>query len=162
MPLAAIFCDVDNFKAYNDIYGHSQGDDGLRQIAAVLQKSVKRPGDLVARYGGEEFVLLLPETTAAGAQKVARRVLEAIASAAVAPPGHPERLCYVSLGITSLVPRLDTSPRQLIEQADLALYQVKQNGRDGIVVYGQETLIKYRALGGNRTEQFAHRLGCGG
>jgi diguanylate cyclase (GGDEF)-like protein len=106
----------------------------------VLQNSVKRPGDLAARYGGEEFVLLLPETTAAGAQKVARRVLEAIHQLRLPHQGTRGGFVTVSLGITSLVPALDTSPRQLIEQADLALYQVKHNGRDGIVVYGQETL----------------------
>ena len=140
-PLAAIFCDVDNFKAYNDIYGHGQGDDCLHQIAAVLKRAAKRPSDLAARYGGEEFVLLLPETTAAGAQKVAQRVLQGIHQLKIPHRGAGRGVVTVSQGIASLVPGANDTPSRLIEQADYALYQVKQNGRDGIFVYGQETVI---------------------
>ena len=70
--------DVDHFKAYNDSYGHSQGDDCLRRIAACISESVQRAGDLVARYGGEEFAVILPQTAAFDAQGIAERIRSAV------------------------------------------------------------------------------------
>ena len=70
-PLTIIVSDVDNFKKYNDIYGHVRGDRCLHDVAQALDKSVQRPGDLVARYGGEEFAMILPETTLEAAREVA-------------------------------------------------------------------------------------------
>ena len=136
LPLAAVFCDVDNFKAYNDLYGHSRGDECLQKIGTVLKQAAKRPGDLAARYGGEEFVLLLPETTVEGAQRLAQQVLAAIHELKLPHQGSSRGVVTVSLGIASLVPNDSNSPKQLIEQADAALYQVKQGGRDGMQVYG--------------------------
>ncbi len=139
-PMAAIFCDADSFKAYNDLYGHSQGDECLRQIARVLRQVAKRPTDLAARYGGEEFVLLLPETNAQGAYQVAQAILQEMHRLQLPHGGSATGIVTLSLGITSLIPTADISPKLLLEQADLALYYVKQHGRDGIHIYGEEAL----------------------
>ena len=139
-PLAAIFCDADNFKAYNDLYGHCQGDECLRQIAGILKQAAKRPTDLAARYGGEEFVLLLPETDAQGAKQVAQQIVRQIHRLQLPHQGTNRGIVTVSLGIASLIPEDDTSSNQLLEQADLALYQVKQKGRDGIHIYGEDSV----------------------
>ncbi|MEO0854506.1 MAG: diguanylate cyclase, partial [Cyanobacteria bacterium J06648_11] len=72
--LSLILLDIDDFKRYNDTYGHMAGDDCLRLVATALKRTVDRPADLVARYGGEEFALLLPETGLAGASRVAEKV----------------------------------------------------------------------------------------
>ena len=70
-PLSVLLIDIDKFKAYNDYFGHSRGDECLRQVAQALNRCTKRPGDLAARYGGEEFSLILPDTDEAGAETVA-------------------------------------------------------------------------------------------
>ena len=78
-PLSLILCDVDYFKAYNDTYGHQQGDRCLQKIAQILQQSTRRPADLVARYGGEEFALILPNTNAPGALFLAHNIVRQLA-----------------------------------------------------------------------------------
>lgn len=83
-PLSAVMIDIDEFKAFNDRYGHLQGDECLRRVASELMQGAARPGDLVARYGGEEFVVLLPDTDAAGALAVAERLRRAVESLAIA------------------------------------------------------------------------------
>ena len=67
-------CDIDNFKAYNDTYGHAKGDQCLKEVASVIEKTLKRPGDFCARYGGEEFIVILPNTSRLGARKVAEEI----------------------------------------------------------------------------------------
>ena len=76
--LSLILCDVDNFKSYNDTYGHLEGDQCLRDIANAIKSTIQRPSDMVARYGGDEFVLLLPNTTLDGAQHLAEEIRERI------------------------------------------------------------------------------------
>ena len=76
-----LFIDVDHFKLYNDTYGHTAGDDCLRQVGQAMKKALLRPADTVARYGGEEFVVLLPCTDTLGAEEVAERVMRARTSA---------------------------------------------------------------------------------
>ncbi len=73
-PISLIMLDIDHFKLFNDTYGHLKGDDCLKEIAKVLQNSLKRPGDLVARYGGEEFACILPNTDREGAKSVAEKI----------------------------------------------------------------------------------------
>lgn len=79
-PLSLIMCDIDHFKLYNDTYGHQAGDLCLQKVAQALRGATKRPEDLAARYGGEEFVIILPETSFAGAIVVAEQVREAVES----------------------------------------------------------------------------------
>ena len=126
-PLSVILLDVDHFKQFNDAFGHPAGDEVLKRVAATLQQAA-RTTDFVARYGGEEFVIVLPETGAQGAVKVAERIREAIAGQA-----WERRAITVSIGVTSLQITAP-SPAALVEEADRALYMSKQNGRNRVTL----------------------------
>lgn len=135
-PLSLIMCDLDFFKLYNDYYGHQAGDSCLRSIAAAIASQAKRPGDLVARYGGEELVILLPDTSSYGAAIVAQTIRETVKALQIEHPASPisDRVT-LSLGVACLIPKIDGSPSQLIETADLALYEAKKTGRDRAIVH---------------------------
>ena len=134
-PLTLVMIDVDHFKYYNDTYGHHTGDDCLRQVAAALQANIKRTADLVARYGGEEFAAILPDTDGAGAAKVAERLRTAVQALAMPHAASPvSDVVTVSVGAATMVPTGGISPLNLIAQADQALYQAKQGGRNRSVV----------------------------
>lgn len=134
-PLALVMLDVDYFKAFNDRYGHLAGDDCLRTVASCLAETLRRSGDLAARLGGEEFALLLPSCDRAAGAAVADRVRAAVAARAVPHAGSPlsSRLT-VSMGVAALVPAIGTSPGDLLDAADRALYQAKAEGRDRVVL----------------------------
>ncbi len=130
-PLSVILCDVDYFKSYNDIYGHQAGDNCLRQIAAALAATVKRPGDLIARYGGEEFVMVLPDTTAAGAIAIAELVRAKIETLNISHKGSQvSNHVTISLGVAALCG--DLKEEVLLERADQSLYQAKHAGRNTV------------------------------
>jgi diguanylate cyclase (GGDEF)-like protein len=135
-PLALLFIDIDYFKRYNDSYGHAAGDLCLTRIGQTLKNSLLRPADLAARYGGEEFVILLPETSMAGALGVAQRVLADIDTLAM-PHQESDVAAYVtaSIGVVSQIPDYRySSSALLMEHADRALYQAKQAGRHQVMV----------------------------
>jgi len=125
--LSVMLLDVDDFKALNDSYGHPAGDAVLVELAGTLRNSL-RPGDEVARIGGEEFLLLLPRTTAEGAQEVARRLLEHIRQLEVVRDGRELRFT-VSLGIAAISPQHSTV-HALYSAADQALYRAKAQGKN--------------------------------
>jgi len=131
-PLALIMLDVDHFKHFNDHYGHVAGDDCLRALAQVLLREVRRSGELVARYGGEEFVVLLPDTDVHTAFDVGQRIQQAVWSLGVPHAQVPSGIVTFSLGISSRVPSERHVPDDLVRQADLALYQAKETGRNCI------------------------------
>ncbi|MCU0534802.1 MAG: diguanylate cyclase [Hydrococcus sp. Prado102] len=135
-PLSLIFCDVDRFKKYNDRYGHQAGDRCLQQVAKAIHSSLLRSGDLAARYGGEEFAIILPNTDAVGAIAVAKRIKSQLANLQIA---HDDssigKYVTASLGVASLIPNAQNEPDFLIAQADKALYQAKEQGRDRFVVF---------------------------
>lgn len=136
-PLSLILSDVDYFKAFNDYYGHQAGDGCLRQVATALTSSGRRPADLAARYGGEEFALVLPGTVLEGAIDVARTASGVVASLAIRHArSDVSQNVTLSQGVVSVIPEKETSPEDLIQQADQALYQAKQQGRDRYVVFG--------------------------
>jgi len=136
--LALLMIDVDKFKQYNDHHGHLRGDDCLVQVARILEDCMQRSGDLVARYGGEEFVALLPEADLEGAMKVALDCLESVLEAKI-PHVTSSVAPYVtvSIGVAAMEPIYDKSCTLLIEQADVALYQAKQGGRNRVVSFGE-------------------------
>jgi two-component system, cell cycle response regulator len=135
-PLALILFDVDKFKSYNDHYGHLAGDDCLIKIAQTVQQQVRRPADLVARYGGEEFAVLLPNTDLVGGIKVAENIQEGIHNLAIPHEhSHVRNIVTVSLGITAMIPKLDVEPYILVANADKALFQAKEQGRDRFWAY---------------------------
>ena len=124
-PLSVLLMDVDQFKQYNDAFGHPAGDDVLRQVGQTLQECA-RDSDFVARYGGEEFVVILPHTDISGAYALAERYRAAIADA-----GWPLRAITISIGAAGL--SLTTrNQAALLEQADQALYLSKEQGRNRV------------------------------
>ncbi|MEL6927826.1 MAG: diguanylate cyclase [Cyanobacteria bacterium J06600_6] len=130
-PLALILGDIDYFKLYNDNLGHQSGDLCLRQVARAINKTVRRPADLVARYGGEEFAVILPQTSSQNAFKVSEAIRLEIKQLAIP---HPQSLVgnhiSLSLGVTCVVPQAMYTKKQLLVTADKALYQAKKQGRD--------------------------------
>ncbi len=134
-PISLILCDVDYFKLYNDTYGHPQGDECLRQVACAIGQSVRRPDDLAARYGGEEFVVLLPNTDAEGAQRLAKEAAANVRALAMEHSAS-EISAYVSisLGVTTVFPREGVAVSTLVDTADLGLYEAKRRGRNQMVL----------------------------
>jgi len=132
--LSLILCDIDEFKAFNDRYGHQAGDDCLRHIARVLNNKIKRPADLAARYGGEEFAVILPNTPLKGAFDKAESFRRAIERLRI-PHASSSISDYVtaSFGVATLIPDARSSPKVLIANADEALYKAKEIGRNNVV-----------------------------
>ncbi|WP_214853508.1 diguanylate cyclase [Exiguobacterium sp. s130] len=129
-PLSLILIDVDAFKSYNDTYGHLKGDECLKEVARVIKRQARH--GQVARYGGEEFTVLLTrgiEET----RHIAERIRQDILDLNITHEQY-EPLCRVSvsLGLTSLVPEAQTTEKEIIDQADQALYRAKENGRNQI------------------------------
>ena len=130
LPLAALLVDVDHFKAYNDTYGHSAGDECLVAIAKALNGATRRPADFIARYGGEEFIILLPETDQEGALHFARNLMDAIDQLAIPHEQGVAGMVTVSIGVAAIWPGPSGPPaRALIDAADAALYGAKRTGR---------------------------------
>ncbi|MDP9931989.1 GGDEF domain-containing protein [Variovorax paradoxus] len=136
MALAVVMVDVDEFKKYNDLYGHLEGDECLRRAAQALRSAVWRSGDLVARYGGEEMVLLLPATDADGALEVAQRARLAVADLQIPHAATGRGIVSVSLGVAAWVPQPGSTPFELLKAADEALYLAKEGGRNTVKVHG--------------------------
>jgi diguanylate cyclase (GGDEF)-like protein/PAS domain S-box-containing protein len=133
-PLSLILLDIDFFKQYNDHFGHLQGDDCLKRVANALTQAATRPRDFIARFGGEEFVLVLPETDAEAAAKVAERCRDAIAREHIAHPHSPiGKHLTVSMGVGTMVPGYRDEMLAFVEEVDRRLYQAKQQGRDCVV-----------------------------
>lgn len=134
-PLALLFIDVDFFKHYNDTYGHSSGDDCLRQVAAAIRRALLRPADIAARYGGEEFVVLLAHTDIPGACEVAERIIQNVDQLAI-PHGCSSVAAHVtvSVGINSVIPGARHTMSQFLNDADQALYRAKHHGRHQCVI----------------------------
>ena len=135
LPLSLVMLDIDAFKTYNDTYGHQAGDECLKQVAGVLSRVLNRPGDLVARYGGDEFVMVLPGTPAEGALRVAETMREKVQDldARSQSPSSLKNHVTLSLGVATLHPDRETSSSMLVAEADRALYQAKQGGRNLVV-----------------------------
>lgn len=133
-PVSIILVDLDRFKALNDHQGHQIGDDCLRQVARVLESGVSRPGDLVARYGGEEFVVLLPDTPAFDAARVAERLRAAVEDLALPhADGGIGDVVTVSAGVATGTPEPGQEPGPVIVRADQALYRAKRAGRNRVL-----------------------------
>ena len=130
-----ILCDIDYFKAYNDTYGHQQGDRCLQKVAQILQQSTRRPADLVARYGGEEFAIILPNTNAPGALFLAHKIVRYLASQKI-PHQHSlvSNFVTLSMGITTKIPDSKQPSSTIIEVADSLLYKAKKAGRNQVAV----------------------------
>jgi len=134
-PLTLLLCDVDNFKAFNDTYGHQAGDECLVKIARAVQGSARRPGDYAARYGGEEFAVILQDTGIEGAQHVAERICQTVRTLAIPHTGSTvAKHVTISVGAASIQPTHEREPEALVRKADECLYQAKGEGRNRVVV----------------------------
>ncbi|WP_158299498.1 sensor domain-containing diguanylate cyclase [Paenibacillus antri] len=136
LPIALLLFDIDNFKKYNDMYGHLTGDDCLKRVTVAASRMLKRPGDLLARFGGEEFAVLLPETDVFGAETVAEQLRTTIESLAIP---HPQSdvlpVVTISVGVSSMTRPTSADIVPFIERADRALYAAKRNGKNRVEVY---------------------------
>jgi diguanylate cyclase (GGDEF)-like protein len=131
VPMALILVDIDHFKLFNDQYGHQEGDACLQLVGAAMEQAAKRPQDMVARYGGEEFAILLPQEDVAGAQVVARRVLDEIAALGIAHARSTAApVVTVSMGVAAVTPNEQRDPGELVKMADALLYEAKAGGRN--------------------------------
>jgi diguanylate cyclase (GGDEF)-like protein len=139
VPLSVILLDVDTFKAYNDTYGHGRGDQCLQKVSRHIKDSLKRPSDFCARIGGEEFIVLLPETSLAGAVKVAEKIRKNIEQAKIEHKSAPVYgLVTASMGVASSENQKISSYEQLVKNADQALYQAKKKGRNRVVSFNND------------------------
>lgn len=135
-PISLLMIDVDYLKLYNDTYGHLEGDNCLRSIARAAREGLFRPTDLVARFGGEELVVLLPNTTHEGARLVAERIKSQVDGYAIPHAASSvSKKVSVSIGIATLEPVQGGDALALLLQAENALCQAKNRGRNLIHAY---------------------------
>ncbi|ENM5888276.1 diguanylate cyclase [Vibrio mimicus] len=134
-PLTVVMVDIDEFKKFNDHFGHIAGDECIRKIAHTLRSITKRPADLAARYGGEEFALILPSTEEEGAKSMVNELINAVEQLEIAHSPEAMNQCVtVSVGYTVLYPeQVDFEQLKAVDvakTADNALYTSKRNGRN--------------------------------
>lgn len=129
-PLGLVLLDVDDFKRYNDTYGHTEGDKVLETLGRLLRSAV-RPADSPCRYGGDEFAILLPGADAEASREVCRRISEALARCVFLPGNGAREVVTASLGATQIKPGDDAY--SLLKRADRALYQAKDMGKNQTV-----------------------------
>ncbi len=125
-----IILDIDFFKKFNDQYGHQIGDEVLRTVSNILKKNT-RTTDYVCRYGGEEMSIILPQTSKKEALINAQRICDAVANTPLKISNNKEVNITISLGVSTF-PENGESPQKLIEYADQALYNAKENGRNQV------------------------------
>lgn len=133
-PLSVVLMDIDHFKRYNDCYGHRAGDDCLKQVAHALVAVCQRGSDFVARYGGEEFAAVLPNMGKHDAMEFANKLLNAVKSLNIPHRASLNAECItISVGVATTENGQVYAEHALLEEADLGLYQAKDNGRDQII-----------------------------
>lgn len=142
--IAAIACDIDHFKTYNDTYGHGAGDACLRRVAAALQASLRREARVLARSGGEEFIALILPAQRRQAQELAEAARAAVAALAIPHSGSTRGHVTLSLGFSIMLAGPDARLDTLLRAADLALYRAKRNGRDQVAELSVSALQKLR------------------
>lgn len=132
---ALALCDIDHFKAYNDLLGHLAGDQALREVAVIIRGTL-RAGDLAYRFGGEELLLVLPGVEPGDALEAVDRVRCALQAAALPHPGGIGGVLTVSIGVATG----EQEPGALMARADAALYEAKRSGRNRTVAAGDDSL----------------------
>jgi len=133
-PLTLLMIDVDNFKLYNDHYGHAPGDEVLKSVADAIRTKSKRSSDFPARWGGEEFTLLLSECDREHGLLMAKRVCKAVEELAISHTySTTAEVVTISVGGVTAIPDLEMGSRQaMLNQADAALYRAKEDGRNRV------------------------------
>ena len=138
LPLSLIMIDVDNFKNFNDTFGHEAGDAVLRDLGGILQRHV-RGGDIACRYGGEEFTIVLPEASLEIGRQRAEMLREAVHELRLVHDGKSLGAVTLSLGVACF-PEHGRRREHLLQAADAALYEAKNGGRNRVVVSTVKTL----------------------
>ena len=138
--LGLLMLDLDHFKKFNDTYGHDAGDTVLRESGTFLAKSI-RAEDIVCRFGGEEFVIILPTANLSAACARGERIRSKLRELTVLHQGQSLGMVTVSVGVAAL-PEHGTSPRELLEAADAALYRAKREGRDRVVAAEARPIVE--------------------
>jgi len=134
--ISAILIDIDYFKKYNDTYGHQEGDRCLQKVSELIIKSLQRTTDKVIRFGGEEFLVVLPTTEKEGSMLVAEKIRSNIVEEKINHKASEiSSYLTISAGVSTMVPGFANNLDELIKQADQALYDSKENGRDRITFY---------------------------
>lgn len=142
-PFSLMMIDVDDFKAYNDYYGHPAGDAVLQQVASTLHASLQRAGDFIARYGGEEFVVVLPGTDLDGAAPHAETLRRRVEQLAISHRrSRTAGVVTISIGVVSVTADERIGTASLIAAADRQLYEAKRNGRNCVYAGTGEELIR--------------------
>jgi diguanylate cyclase (GGDEF)-like protein len=137
-PFSVILLDIDYFKAFNDGYGHQVGDDCLRRVAAMLRASLRFTRDRIARMGGEEFAVVLPHTALEDARTMAERMRKSVFDLRIPHVSSPiGGVVSMSAGVSASTGRM--SPADVVKEADKALYQAKQQGRNRVEVASAAT-----------------------
>jgi diguanylate cyclase (GGDEF)-like protein len=131
-PLSLVMIDIDHFKRFNDSLGHPEGDRVLAAVASAVRRAGQRPADLAARYGGEELGVLLPDTDAKGARRIAESMLTNVRQLAEPHPSSEHGILTVSIGVATMFAGQNIGPSSLITLADTALYAAKQSGRNQV------------------------------
>ena len=132
--LSIILCDIDHFKAINDTYGHKAGDDCLRHISLILKNTITRSGDIIARFGGEEFIILLVDTPIQEATRLAEALCQSLRETSIDAKNQQIQFT-ASFGVSSLSQAKIDNTDMLVNHADEALYQAKNNGRNQVCVW---------------------------
>lgn len=136
-PVSVVMVDIDNFKSFNDSFGHLVGDEVLCDVANAVTRALHRAGDSVSRFGGEEFVVLLPSTDANGALVVAEALVESVRRIALRSPADDWKLS-ISAGTATWDPQTDSmEAEELVDLADRALYVAKASGKDRAASYAR-------------------------
>ncbi len=132
--IAMLLLDIDYFKAYNDTYGHLEGDRVLQDVAKEIKNTCNRPGDLYARYGGEEFAVIFGNITKGAAEIIAERLRRKIEALRIPHKASSiSDVLTVSIGVSSIVPSKEDPPTNLISLADKHLYEAKNGGRNRVI-----------------------------
>ncbi len=137
--LSVLMIDVDDFKHYNDTYGHLAGDEVLQSVGRTIRACAERPADIVARFGGEEFVVVLPNSSPDSPRAFGEKLCRAVGGLALPHRGlTASDVVTVSVGGAFRTPRMGDSLTALVDAADAALYQAKRSGKNRVVVDGSE------------------------
>jgi diguanylate cyclase (GGDEF)-like protein/PAS domain S-box-containing protein len=134
LPLSVLFIDIDKFKAFNDTYGHSKGDQCLREVSQALASILRRSSDVIARYGGEEFAVILPDTSLGDAANIAENLRRSVETQGITHEGNSIGVVSVSVGAAGRVLAFPDDGQTLLISADAALYEAKSGGRNQVRV----------------------------
>lgn len=133
-PLAILMIDIDNFKEYNDKYGHVEGDKCLQNISGIIKDVINQSNNVVSRYGGEEFIALISNSDLEKAKCIAENIRRSIENLGILHEASEYEVVTVSIGVAAAIPNMQLQSENLIVMADQALYRAKSSGRNRVAI----------------------------